>query len=113
MILWANREDWHDLATYISFSLIVGLALTLLWFVYQGRNWARWLLAAIVAFHTLLAAGALHGMGEIPAGQFWFLALRALLQIAATILLFSRPASQWYITPARLAPPSSTSPSPP
>src|SRR5262249_48134377 len=58
-------------------------------FMLYGRNWARWLLVAWIAFHIVV--GALHGM-------FQFL-LHVLIFSVILFFIFRRPASAYFLAP--------------
>jgi hypothetical protein len=93
----ASQMNWHDWVMYPTFVIMVALSLLLLWFNYQGRNWARWLLLLIVSFRFLLLTGAIQRMAEPSALEVTSLVARILAQVGATVLFFSRPASIWFL----------------
>jgi hypothetical protein len=85
--------------------LIAALALTAalyLWFIDRvraGRNWARivLLVLTLLGFITELMPGETH---EMPAVWIAMRILDVLLQIAALVLMFTRPGSEWFRQPA-------------
>jgi len=93
---WALQNDWHDPATFLTAAALVALSLLLLWLLSRGYNWARWLAVVLLGFRFLSAGGALHRADEVSAYQVFSLGARALCQLAAVVLLFSRAASSWF-----------------
>jgi hypothetical protein len=42
----AIRGHWHSLIFYISFGTMLAMLFVPPWFVFRGKNWARWLMVA-------------------------------------------------------------------
>jgi hypothetical protein len=80
---------------YPIFGCILACSVLLLWLVYQGKNWARWLLVALVTFRAL---GLLHGFRDdsISGLQVVGAVLCMACQVTAVVLLFSRASAAWY-----------------
>ena len=57
-------------------------------FMLRGHNWARWLAIAWIAFHVVISA--LNSMSQM--------AMHALILVAFALLLFRRPASDYFRT---------------
>jgi hypothetical protein len=93
---WALQNDWHDPATSLAAAALVSLSLLLLWLLSRGYNWARWLAVVLAGFRLLAAIGAFHRAAEVSAYQVFSVGARALCQLAAVVLLFSRAASSWF-----------------
>ena len=96
LALWTSEADWHDWVVYPTLLILIALSALLLWFLYRGHNWARWLVVAAVSFRIFLALGRLHRADEITATQLLSLGLRAGCQVAALLLLFARAATPWF-----------------
>jgi hypothetical protein len=92
----AAQTDWHDWVMHPTFAVLVTLSLLLLWFLYQGKNWARWLLVALVCYRLLMLMGHFHRMGGISGYDAASVALRLVLQVSAMFLLFSQSAASWF-----------------
>lgn len=69
------------LVTFIRILAIVGGV-----FLLMGRNWARWLLLAWLAFHVVVSA--FHSMSEMAA--------HAVLLIVVAYFLFTPPAAKYF-----------------
>ena len=55
-------------------------------FLWRGRNWARWLAVAWIAFHVVLSAF----------GQMGELAMHAVIAVVITWLLFRKDSTRWF-----------------
>ena len=74
------------LVTFIRTLAVVGGV-----FLLMGRNWARWLLVAWLAFHVVVSA--FHSLSEMAA--------HAVLLIVVAYFLFTPPASKYFQPPPR------------
>jgi len=96
LVVGVTQTDWHDWVMYPTFAVLVALSLLLMWFIYQGKNWARWLLVGLVGFRLLMLLGRVHRMDGVSGYDAASVGLRLVLQVGAMFLVFSRPATHWF-----------------
>jgi hypothetical protein len=76
--------------------IIVALQVLVLWFAWQGRNWARivlWVLGGLGIISGLVSLGADNPLGGFAAALGVF---QLLLTIAGVVLLALKPSNEWY-----------------
>jgi len=80
--LLANPSEgvWMELTELVA--IVAGV------FLLRGRNWARWLAVAWIAFHVALSLG---NLGE--------LVMHALMAVLIVWLLFSADSTRWFLPP--------------
>ncbi|HEY5909098.1 MAG TPA: hypothetical protein VJA21_00685 [Verrucomicrobiae bacterium] len=96
LLTWGYQARWHDWVTYPTFAVLVGLAALLVYFIYRGWNWARWLAAGLVTFRLLMMIGSIQGAEKLSIYETASLASRVGFQLAAVILLFSAASRKWF-----------------
>lgn len=79
---------------YFAIAILVGW---LLWSIYRGKSWARWIIVAWIGIGT---TGIPHFWARYGNGSFWWVALgQIVLQVSALILLLLPPSFRWFATP--------------
>jgi len=96
LFAWASEAEWHDWVTYPTFAILVGLTALLLYLIYCGWNWARWLAAGLVAFRVMMMIGSIQHAEKLSTYLTASLASRVCFQLAAVILLFSTASTRWF-----------------
>jgi hypothetical protein len=93
----ALRADWNSPFIYIKYAIDLIMLGVPLWFVFRGKNWARWLLVAygIGGFCVSLARVIQHLNADASS---WLSAwtLLNVIAVAALVALFLPSASQWF-----------------
>ena len=64
--------------------------------VYRGSNWARTLLLVFNILNVLSFAGAMDEILKYPTGDLAALAASMALDLAALVLLYTRPGALWF-----------------
>jgi hypothetical protein len=96
LLAWAYEAEWHDWVTYPTFAILVGAAALLLYVIYCGWNWARWVAAGLVVFRLLMMIGSIQRAEKLSTYQTASLGSRACFQLVAVILLFSAASTKWF-----------------
>ena len=65
-------------------------------YVYRGSNWARTLLLVFNILYVLSFAGAMNEILRYPTGDLVALAASMALDLAALVLLYTRPGALWF-----------------
>jgi hypothetical protein len=96
-------EDERGIARGFTIAALALTAALYLWFIDRmraGRNWAR---IVLLVFTLLGFIGELTPGESVPDMPAMWIAMRivdVLLQIAALVLMFTRPGSEWFRPPA-------------
>ena len=89
-VLGGLRGNWHSLYFYIRFAALMATVFVPAWFVFRGRNWARWLLVSIffvgfcVSLHSFITS--------YPPLDI----LKASIDIVTLAALFLPPSNRWF-----------------
>ena len=105
---WQSIDQWHYFVTGLVSGpnlvvIAVGIAIDvwLFWKILQGRNWARWVMAVLIALRNVRL---LLGFVQIQSPMVMILDTSAKLgiwlDIAVVILLFTPPAGRWFKPPS-------------
>src|SRR5882757_8923472 len=81
------RAHWNDLFIYIKFGSELIILFLPLWFIFRGKNWARWLLVVFALAGFCLSMRRL-SQHEHSASWLVQYCLRNLVVVAALIALF-------------------------
>ncbi len=91
------RAEWNDLFVCVKYGSELIMLLLPLWFVFRGKNWARWLLVA-VAF-----AGFCFRLPQLirhfhEHSVWWVVTYRwlSLIDVVALVALFVPSSSRWF-----------------
>jgi hypothetical protein len=93
----ALRVEWNAPLTYIKYDIELIMLVIPLWFIFRGRNWARWLLVAYAIGGLCVSLPRVIRHVDAAATS-WLLtyALLNLAAVAALIALFLPSSSQWF-----------------
>jgi len=93
----AARADWNSWLVYVKYGGEFVILAVPLWFIFRGRNWARWLLVsyAVGGFCVSVPQLIQHFDGH---SNRWLVSygLRNLIGVVALIILFLRSSNQWF-----------------
>ena len=99
----AAFADMKQLKSYVFIGGGAALRFALLWFVFRGMNWARWLFVALF----LLGLIRIQELSKVFLGEWTFdtvfFVLQLLVRVCAVVLLLSQPASEWFREKPRTA----------
>lgn len=95
------RIHWPDFHPYIVgvFELLIGWFLVIM--IYQCKNWARWLYAALTAVGLLMLA--VHFNYRVTSGPSFLWLLYLILSLTAAIMLFTPTSNDWFKTHGKSA----------
>jgi len=90
------RINWSDFHPYIIgvFTLLISWLLVIM--IYQRKNWARWLYAALTAAGLLMLPVHFKSWVTGAALSLWLLYL--ILSLTAAIMLFTPTSNDWFKT---------------
>lgn len=93
----AVTAPWNDpLPTCLMFAFIGGVAALFIWFIFQGKNWARWVFLVVFALGLLLSPLSVQRLQGHPAADVVIYWVQLILQLIAATALVLRPARQWF-----------------
>jgi hypothetical protein len=75
---------------YISLTFAFALYLVLFYFVFRGRNWARWVTVILIALSFLCSPFLFHSHMSLMSCFY------LLLDVVAMVALFRRPSNEWF-----------------
>lgn len=93
----AVRADWGNPFVYIQFGCELVMLYIPLWFIFRGKNWARWIMVAWAVGGICVSLSSL--MQNLHAGSaswivthYW----RSLAEVVALFALFLHSSNQWF-----------------
>src|SRR5436190_12976739 len=92
------RADWSDPLVYLKYGSESTMLLLQLWFIFRGKNWARWFLVALTFVGFCL--GLPHLIRLFQEHPVWWVAKHRLLyqiQWVALLALFHPSANEWFL----------------
>ena len=92
------RADWSDLFVWIKYGAEFIILFLPLWFIFRGKNWARWLLVAFVYGGFCLSLPQL--IQHFESRSFSWIAsycLRNAIVVGALIALFLPISTRWFL----------------
>jgi hypothetical protein len=88
--IWHHSHHSDDSDFYVSLAVVFIILSLLLYFLFRGHNWARWVVLSTLVVGTILSL--------VPHFQrhsgLYFLYL--LMNTVAIVALFRRPSGQWF-----------------
>jgi hypothetical protein len=88
--------DWSDWVMYPTFAVLVLFWLSVAWFVLKGKNLARWIMLALVAFGLLHIPKLLTQLPNLSAIEIAISILITLFNVAAAGLILTNSAKPWF-----------------
>jgi hypothetical protein len=91
------RAEWNDGFVWIKYGSMFIMLLLPLWFVFRGKNWARWLLVALALTGFCFRMPQLiqhlheHSVGWIVSSRLY-----SLTEVVALVILFLPSSSRWF-----------------
>jgi hypothetical protein len=97
LVLDAIRGNWRSVYFYIIFIVLLAVIFVPVWFVFRGKNWARWLLVAIfsVGFCAYLLE-FINSYSSHSASWMMLGILKTLVDIVAFVALFLPSSNRWF-----------------
>jgi hypothetical protein len=96
------RAEWSDPFVCIKYGSEIVMLLLPLWFIFRGKNWARWFLAALTFAGFCLALPQL--IRQFQEHSVWWVVNYRLLNLAqwlALVALFHPSTSEWFLRDLR------------
>ena len=99
------RADWSDPLVYLKYGSESTMMLLQLWFIFRGKNWARWFLVALAFAGFCLGLPQL--IRQFQEHLVWWvvnyplLSLASLAQWLALVALFHPSTSEWFLRDRR------------
>lgn len=89
--------NWNSPLVYVKFGSEFVMLLLPLWFIFRGRNWARWLLVAFAFGGLCVSLPQLMRHLEAHSGS-WMVTYvwRNLIVVAALVALFLPKSNRWF-----------------
>ena len=92
-----TSAEWREPFVYVKYGSEIVMLLLPLWFIFRGKNWARWLL---VAFAFAGFCGRLPQLiGQLHEHSVWWIVsyrLYSLIEWVALVALFLPSSSRWF-----------------
>jgi hypothetical protein len=97
LVLSVIYAQWSNYAADISFGGFFILYVIPLWFIFHGKNWARWFVAVLI-FGGICYSPFLWVRDHQTISIFWavWFWLSDLLDVATLILLFHPSSNRWF-----------------
>lgn len=90
-IAWYRAHPSGDPGFYFSLVLVIVFLSVLLFFLFRGHNWARWLVVIDIVLGVILSLVVRHGHQQVV----WYFAF-TLINTVAVLALFLPPSNQWF-----------------
>ena len=96
------RANWSDFLVWVAYGSELIILLLPLWFIFRGKNWARWLLVAFAFVGFCLRLPELIRLFQ-ERSVWWVLDYRLLGQIewVALLALFHPSTEKWFLRDSR------------
>ncbi len=97
LVLDAIRGNWRSPYFYIIFVVLLAVVFVPVWFAFHGKNWARWLLVAVVFvgfgahLFSFISSHSTHSASWIALSF-----LKAFLNFLALVALFLSSSNKWF-----------------
>ncbi len=95
-IVVAAGVNWANPSSYVVLAVMAGVPALLIWLIFRGKNWARWLFLAQFALSLLLSPrcfGRLETYSGLYAISFCLLLV---LELTAAVALCLPRTGQWF-----------------
>lgn len=92
------RANWSDLLVWVKYGSEIIMLLLPLWFVFRGKNWARWFIVALAFVGFCLGLPQLIRLFQ-EHSVWWVVNYRLLnlIQWVALVALFHPSTSEWFL----------------
>src|SRR3954465_14045866 len=82
--------------TYAVLGVVLGVSALMIWLIFRGRNWARWVFIILFALGLLLSPRSIQKLQTHSSFDVFFYCVQLLLQLAAAVALCLRPSREWF-----------------
>jgi RsiW-degrading membrane proteinase PrsW (M82 family) len=82
--------------TYVVLAVILGVLSLMIWLIFRGKNWARWVFIVLFALGLVLSPRSIQRLQAHSTFDVVFYCIQMLLQLGAAVALCLRPARQWF-----------------
>jgi hypothetical protein len=105
-VLEGIRGNWDSFRFWIKMAMMAAMAFVPLWFVFRGRNWARWLLVGYAVAELCLIFGfdlpRLSSQHALTTAWIVSTCLHNAIDDLAAAALFLPSSSRWFLAQARV-----------
>jgi len=97
LVLSTLRANWNGPFVYVKFICELLMLAVPIWFIWRGKNWARWLLVAFAFGGFFLSFPGLIEHFQARSGS-WIVTYcwRNLIDVIAVVLLFHPCSGEWF-----------------
>ncbi len=95
-IIVAAGVNWANPMSYVVLAVMVGVPALLIWFIFQGKNWARWFFLAQLALSLLLSPCCFRRLETYSDLYVISFCLLLVLELAAAVALCLPRTRQWF-----------------
>jgi hypothetical protein len=92
----AVRTRLANPLNYVGIAVILGISALMIWLIFRGKNWARWVFLVVFALGLLLSPSSIQRLQTHSSVDVVVYCAQLLLQLAAAIALCLRPARLWF-----------------
>ncbi len=82
--------------SYVVLGIMVGVPTLLIWLIFKGKNWARWVFLVLYAAGLLFSPLSFQRWRAYSHWAATFYCLEMLLLLASAVALCLRPARRWF-----------------
>jgi hypothetical protein len=82
--------------TYVVLAVILGIPALMIWLIYRGKNWARWVFIVMFALGLLFLPSSIQTLQTHSSFDLAIYCVQLLLQLVAAVALCLRPARLWF-----------------
>ena len=116
LVYAAIRGNWHSPNFYINFGLSLAVLFVQVWFIFRGKNWARWLLVAMMFAGFCVLPWFIKRYSSHSASWITLSVLQNLADIVVLVALFLPSSNRWFrrcktLPPNTALKPTATAPS--
>jgi len=96
VIKMAVGAQLNNPLTYLVIAVILGVSALMIWLIFRGKNWARWVFIFLFALGLLLSPRSIQRLQTQSSFDVLVYCVQLLLQLVAVVALCLRPARQWF-----------------
>ena len=92
---------WENPLTYVAIPVVLSVPLLFVWFIFRGKNWARWIFLVLFALGLLLSIRDIQQPHSTVTLAFFF--AQSVVQLVAAIALILPASNKWFKGDSRVA----------
>jgi hypothetical protein len=91
-----GRAKLDNPFTYVLLAVIVGVQALIIWLIFRGKNWARWVFIVVFALGLLVSPWSIQRLLTHSRLDLVLYCIQLTLQLGAAVALCLGPARQWF-----------------